>query len=622
MIYTFYSYKGGVGRSMALAGIAHLFARRGLRVLAIDFDLEAPGLERYFFDGELARSVAAQPGLIDLIKAYRLALSNESAFEQAEFKRWEKYTLSAINVAGALGGSVDLMIAGQREPQEKLRDYAFTVRGFDWQDFFHNWKGDLFFDWFRRQIRNPETGYDVVLVDSRTGVTEMGGVCAYQLADVAVLLCAPNYQNLEGTRNVARDFRSDSVLGLRQGRPLEIVAIPARLEADHPRRDEFIATFTKELNVDGLPKQLAEAGLDYDRLALPYLPQFAVLERLVGEPHEGTGSTQPVIDVFERLADALTLLAEPDSPLGRQRADALKRLGGEVVEKPMALLADTTQSTAGYDVFVDYPRGDHSIASELHEELGGAGFNVTSMVAGTSAEQPINPALDYSDALLVCFGQPSDAQTRARLLARARRLDKVSIIPVLLPGADPAALASFDLSEDQAVDMRSWPERDCFDRLVDRLRVATRREAAAQPVAERDPYPGARAYTEDDAACFCGRESEIERLRGALAAHDVVLLSGAAQIGKTSLLRAGLMPQHPCRRFVVHGAPARFALVGGLRGGEVAAMAAVARPGFRRRTAGRTGLISVAAEPGRDRWHRHLLDRRHCRGSACSPGRD
>src|SRR5687768_18601726 len=47
-VITFYSYKGGVGRSMALANIAVLLARRGHRVLAVDWDPEAPGLERYF----------------------------------------------------------------------------------------------------------------------------------------------------------------------------------------------------------------------------------------------------------------------------------------------------------------------------------------------------------------------------------------------------------------------------------------------------------------------------------------------------------------------------------------------------------------------------------------------
>src|ERR1039458_3724505 len=41
---TFYSFKGGVGRSMALINTAGILAGRGFRVLVIDLDLEAPGL--------------------------------------------------------------------------------------------------------------------------------------------------------------------------------------------------------------------------------------------------------------------------------------------------------------------------------------------------------------------------------------------------------------------------------------------------------------------------------------------------------------------------------------------------------------------------------------------------
>ena len=46
-IITFYSYKGGTGRSMALANVAWLLATARKRVLMIDWDLEAPGLHRY-----------------------------------------------------------------------------------------------------------------------------------------------------------------------------------------------------------------------------------------------------------------------------------------------------------------------------------------------------------------------------------------------------------------------------------------------------------------------------------------------------------------------------------------------------------------------------------------------
>ena len=48
MIVTFYSYKGGVGRSMALANVAEWFRLQGLRVVMVDWDLEAPGLESFF----------------------------------------------------------------------------------------------------------------------------------------------------------------------------------------------------------------------------------------------------------------------------------------------------------------------------------------------------------------------------------------------------------------------------------------------------------------------------------------------------------------------------------------------------------------------------------------------
>ena len=441
---------------MAMASVAHLLARRGLKVLAIDFDLEAPGLEHYFFDAERSRSVRAQPGLLDLILAYREALSNEAAFASGEFKRWQSFCLTAIGVAGTLGGSVDLMTAGRREPESAKRDYALAVRSFDWQDFFHNWKGDLFFDWLRRQLRNPETGYDVVLVDSRTGVTEMGGVCAYQLADVAVLLCAPNYQNLDGTLDVVRDFRSDSVRALRRGRPLEILTLPARVEANHAGRDAFLALFKSQLGVEGLPAVLAQAGLDYEKLALPYLPQFAVAEQLVGEAPKNPLAS--ISDVFECLSDALTLLAEPDTPLWRHRDEALRRLTGGASHVATELVADTTRSSAGYDAFIDYSPADLGRVEELVELIEDAGhrsfFDREAVATGQAWHSVIEQALAYSSVLLVCFGQATNTELRARIIAHARRLQTVKIVPVLLPGSDEHAPASFDLGDQQTLDLR------------------------------------------------------------------------------------------------------------------------------------------------------------------------
>ncbi|HEY6248366.1 MAG TPA: AAA family ATPase, partial [Candidatus Angelobacter sp.] len=69
-VITFYSYKGGTGRSMAVANVACVLASRGARVLAIDWDLEAPGLHRFFAPPADDRR---DPGLIDLLYLLREA---------------------------------------------------------------------------------------------------------------------------------------------------------------------------------------------------------------------------------------------------------------------------------------------------------------------------------------------------------------------------------------------------------------------------------------------------------------------------------------------------------------------------------------------------------------------
>ncbi|MFM6072481.1 MAG: AAA family ATPase, partial [Dolichospermum sp.] len=45
---TFYSFKGGVGRTTALTHVAWILAMRGRKVVAVDLDLEAPGLSTAF----------------------------------------------------------------------------------------------------------------------------------------------------------------------------------------------------------------------------------------------------------------------------------------------------------------------------------------------------------------------------------------------------------------------------------------------------------------------------------------------------------------------------------------------------------------------------------------------
>jgi MinD-like ATPase involved in chromosome partitioning or flagellar assembly len=65
---TFYSYKGGVGRTLALANIAKRLSEFGKKVCLIDFDLEAPGLHHKFKDNISNEGI--NNGLVDYINDF------------------------------------------------------------------------------------------------------------------------------------------------------------------------------------------------------------------------------------------------------------------------------------------------------------------------------------------------------------------------------------------------------------------------------------------------------------------------------------------------------------------------------------------------------------------------
>src|SRR3989442_11330854 len=119
-IVTFYSYKGGTGRSMALANIGWILASNGKRVLVIDWDLEAPGLHRYFHPFLRDKELALTEGVIDFVVDFSAAaLTPQAAGDPDEnwYRQHANILRYAIPLDGATfphPGTLDFVPAGRK----------------------------------------------------------------------------------------------------------------------------------------------------------------------------------------------------------------------------------------------------------------------------------------------------------------------------------------------------------------------------------------------------------------------------------------------------------------------------------------------------------------------------
>ncbi|HEU4562169.1 MAG TPA: TIR domain-containing protein, partial [Longimicrobium sp.] len=544
MIFTFYSYKGGVGRSMALANVADLLARRGLRVLMVDFDLEAPGLEQ-FFPINMPRA-RRHPGLLDLLLSYKESMSmGGDPPALPPFKQIREHFILPVYEQLPEGGRLDLLPAGQREEEDQLTSYALNLRTFDWQDFFFNWAGEMFFEWLRRTLV-PEL-YDVVLVDSRTGVTEMGGICAYQLSDVIVMLCAANQQNLEGTYNVVENFFSERVQELRQHRPLQVLVVPARVE----QRDESLLGHFKErferLFGGRTPPQLADAGLDLWQLMIPYEPRYAFDEQVVSRPRGE--ERREVAAAFGRLVDALALLAAPWTAMASKLAAANgdREPGGVGPPHHPEAQFDVTRRHAGYHAVLSYHR-DHSqemeaVALRLERQGVRLFLDCWEALPGHDWRARSEDVLFHSNWLLVGVGPEGLAawQSEQMRIAAGIRDQGVDVIPVLLADAE-AVPGQF------SADALQFRSRDLLAdgsgavcRLASLLRDPVS-PATQSRVEHGPPYVGLEAFGEQHAPVFFGREKLVSDLQERLPSERFTAVVGPSGCGKSSLIHAGLFP--------------------------------------------------------------------------------
>ena len=181
-IITFYSYKGGTGRSMAVANIAWILASNGKRVLTVDWDLEAPGLHRYFAPFLTDKDLTGSEGLIDLLIEFRdaTAIGHAGAGDDDWHEAYADISPYVVSLDWDFprGGTLDLLPSGRQGAS-----YSARINSFDWEEFYERRGGGVFLEAVKEKMR---ADYDYVLIDSRTGVSDTSGICTVQMPEVSL----------------------------------------------------------------------------------------------------------------------------------------------------------------------------------------------------------------------------------------------------------------------------------------------------------------------------------------------------------------------------------------------------------------------------------------------------
>ena len=375
---------------MALANIAVVLSRWGYRVLMIDWDLEAPGLEFYFSDFIKTTRIARSNGIVELLE--QAAKGNQSLVNEWTSLRHE-ISLSVDSVPLAF------IPAGNRD-----ESYFKRLRAIDLEKFYADFKGGEVIEHLYKEWKES---FDFVLIDSRAGVTDIGGLCTVQLPDLLVVFSTPISQSVRGALNVVRRIQL-----ARRNLPLDRFALPILpilsridLTEEYQEARKSLQSFSRVFS-SLLSSYVPKEWTNTDRInfteatKIPYISFFSYKEKLA-VLEEGTRDPAGLGYSYESLS---SVIANNLLDL-----EIFLKSRSEYIEKAQvrAVASQSSQRKQAYRtarVFISYAEEDEKTATWLSNQCKQAGLDVfyfgDPSLRGSSVFERIESEINRSDYFL------------------------------------------------------------------------------------------------------------------------------------------------------------------------------------------------------------------------------
>ncbi|WP_066361714.1 FxSxx-COOH system tetratricopeptide repeat protein [Herbidospora mongoliensis] len=518
-IITFYSYKGGTGRTMALANIAWTLAANGKRVLVLDWDLESPGLHKFFRPFLDEEVITSTTGVIDIINNYVWAVTRPQQRQPDWHLEYARVQPHAVSLEWEFPGegTLDFISAGQQN-----RDYSSLVSTFDWDNLYDRLGGGQFFDALRADMK---ANYDYTLIDSRTGLSDIADICTIHLPDVLVDCFTMADQSIEGAAKVAHYI--DQRI---RDRPIRVLPVPMRID-DGEKEKLDAGRQLARTRFDHLPKDMTpeERTMYWGAVEIPY-KRFYAFEETLATFGDTPGSPTSLLAAYERLTGAITngeviSLPPMDEALRARWLDAFTR----------------RQPADQADIMLSYVPEDRMWADWIGSVLERTGCRVMpKSLAQASLESAPDPHTQVMIVLSPAYlrawnGEDSGPRLSPDLLTM-RQIIPLRVAEVRMTSAfgDQPPVDLIRLSPEQATEaVIRAAGRDPRDYPADQFQLGIRFPGSVPPIWNVGP----RNNT------FTGRSNALETLRdqlvgigqGVVLPQQATALHGLGGVGKTQV---------------------------------------------------------------------------------------
>lgn len=242
-IVSFYSFKGGVGRTTALTNAALVLASRGKRVVVFDLDVEAPGLYSTFeFEEEL------KFGIIDYLHGKAIgSLNNHSITE---------YFYQAIT--DGVAGEIFVFPAGKINEK-----YIQMVSDLTPHNLVAEWHSLLY-------EANKQLAPDYILIDSRTGINHWGSLSVLNSYGRIVFLMFPNEQNAVGSTPIIKHI----VSSIKKEALIAFSPVPSFNSEGKSKAEKLFELLASNVGMSG----------DAEPLMIHYDPSISLMDRYTEPP--------------------------------------------------------------------------------------------------------------------------------------------------------------------------------------------------------------------------------------------------------------------------------------------------------------------------------------------------